>query len=74
MELFIGDPEERSKGYAQSALRQTLSYAFTELGLKRVYLGAHRYNPAPFMSIRNLDSPLRGHLGIMYSRRAAGKT
>jgi len=29
---------ERSKGYGQSAIRQLLSYAFNNLGLKRIYL------------------------------------
>jgi RimJ/RimL family protein N-acetyltransferase len=38
LEIFIGDSEERSKSYGQSAIRQLLSYAFSGLGLKRIYL------------------------------------
>lgn len=46
MEVFIGDPAERHKGYGESAVRQLLIYAFTELGLKRIYLTVLKDNPA----------------------------
>ena len=38
LQIFIGDRDERSKGYGQPALRQLLSYAFGDMGLKRIYL------------------------------------
>jgi RimJ/RimL family protein N-acetyltransferase len=38
LEIFIGDREERSKGYGQSAIRQLLTCAFRDLGLNRIYL------------------------------------
>ena len=40
LEILIGDPEERSKGYGQAAVRQLLSYAFGDLGLRKIYLEA----------------------------------
>ena len=46
MQIFIGDPQERSKGYGQSALRQLLVYAFRDLNLKRVHLGVLHGNSA----------------------------
>lgn len=38
LEIFIGDSEERSKGYGESAIRQLLSHAFFDLGLEKVHL------------------------------------
>lgn len=36
--VFIGATDEKSKGYGQSAIRQLLSYAFCDLGLKKIYV------------------------------------
>lgn len=36
--ILIGDPQERSKGYGKSAVRQLLAYSFKDLGLKTIYL------------------------------------
>ena len=36
--IFIGDEEERRKGYGVDALRLTLDFAFHQLGLNRVFL------------------------------------
>lgn len=57
LEIFIGDSEERSKGYGQSAMRQLLFYAFRDLGLKKIYLDVladnhaaiHIYEKSGFM-------------------------
>jgi len=38
LEIFIGESGERSKGYGESAIRQLLHHAFSDLGLKRIYL------------------------------------
>lgn len=38
MHMFLGVPEQRSKGYGRASLRLLLKYAFEELGLERVYL------------------------------------
>ena len=62
MEYFIGDPEERSKGFGQSALRQLVSYAFKELGLKRIYLGVLPENPAAIHIYEKLGFTVEGKL------------
>jgi RimJ/RimL family protein N-acetyltransferase len=36
--IFIGDKEYRQKGYGQKAVEILTEYAFSELGLKRLYL------------------------------------
>jgi len=46
LSIFIGDRKERSKGYGQSAVKQLISYSFSDLGLRRVYLGVLSDNPA----------------------------
>jgi RimJ/RimL family protein N-acetyltransferase len=38
LEIFISDNNDRSKGYGQSVVGQLLSYAFSDLGLKKIYL------------------------------------
>lgn len=35
--IFIGESEERNKGYGQSAVRQLLLHAFSDLGMKKIY-------------------------------------
>lgn len=35
--LFIGEPEQRSKGYGTAALRLLIQHAFRDLGLLRLY-------------------------------------
>jgi len=36
LHIFIGDNENRGKGYGQSAIRQVISYALDELNLQRI--------------------------------------
>ena len=38
LHIFIGDAENRGKGYGQSAIRQLISYAFDELNLQKIWL------------------------------------
>lgn len=65
LHIFIGDLEERSKGYGQSAVRQLLAHAFSDLGLKRVYLtvlsdnhaAIHIYKKCGF----NIEGTLKDH-------------
>jgi RimJ/RimL family protein N-acetyltransferase len=38
LEIFIGERDKRSKGYGRSAMRQLLSHAFLDLGLKKLHL------------------------------------
>ncbi len=43
--IFIGEPQDRSKGYGRQAVRLMLRHAFTDLGLHRVYLTVLDDNP-----------------------------
>jgi RimJ/RimL family protein N-acetyltransferase len=66
LEVFIGIQSQRSKGYGQSAVRQVLSYAFDDLGLRKVYLDVltdndqaiHIYEKLGFTA----EGTLRGHV------------
>lgn len=65
LQIFIGERQQRSKGYGQSAVRQLLSYAFNDLGLNRVYLDVlsdnhaaiHIYEKCGF----KIEGTLRNH-------------
>jgi len=60
--IFIGDSKERSKGYGQSAIRQLLSYAFTDLGLKRIYLDVLADNRAAIHVYEKFGFRVEGRL------------
>jgi len=44
--IYIGDQNERSKGYSKEALKLTLNFAFNNLGLHRVFLSVREDNVA----------------------------
>jgi RimJ/RimL family protein N-acetyltransferase len=44
--IFIGDKNERGKGYSKEATLQTLRFAFNQLGLNRIYLFVQSNNIA----------------------------
>ena len=44
--IYIGDQNERSKGYSKEALTLTLNFAFNNLGLHRVFLSVREDNAA----------------------------
>ena len=44
--IYIGDQNERSKGYSKEALTLTLNFAFNNLGLHRVFLSVREDNIA----------------------------
>jgi len=44
--IYIGDQNERSKGYSKEALTLTLNFAFNNLGLHRVFLSVREDNVA----------------------------
>ena len=60
LEVFIGDSAERHKGYGDSAVRQLLSYAFTELGLNRVYLNVLSENAAAIRFYEKIGFKMEG--------------
>ncbi len=62
LRIFIGDPDERSKGYGKSAIRQLLAYAFEEIGLKRVHLGVLTDNPRAEQSYKSIGFSVEGTL------------
>lgn len=51
--IFIGEPDERGKGYGTEATRLTLDYAFTALGLNNVMLKVYEFNLAGQHAYRN---------------------
>ena len=43
--IIIPDPGMQRKGYGTEALMRSVEYGFTELGLRRIYLGVYADNP-----------------------------
>lgn len=60
LHIFIGDREERSKGYGQSAVRQLLSYSFNDLGLRKVHLDVLADNRAAINSYEKTGFRIEG--------------
>jgi diamine N-acetyltransferase len=48
MAIFLGDPEDRGKGYGTEATRLMLDYAFTALGLHNCMLTTYAFNLAGY--------------------------
>jgi len=42
--IFIGDKDERGKGYSTLAMMKTLDFGFNQLGLNRIYLNVLKNN------------------------------
>jgi RimJ/RimL family protein N-acetyltransferase len=59
--LGIGDRDFWSKGYGTDMMKIALRYAFLELGLQRVSLGLHAYNPRALRSYEKAGFRLEGH-------------
>lgn len=62
LHIFIGDREQRAKGYGQSAVRQLVSYAFNDLGLNRVYLNVLGDNHAAIHTYEKIGFKVEGTL------------
>lgn len=60
--LFIGDKNERGKGYSKEATLQTLSFAFNQLGLNRVYLFVQFNNKAAIKLYEKTGFQIEGEL------------
>jgi RimJ/RimL family protein N-acetyltransferase len=73
LEIFIGDHGERSKGYGQSAIRQLLTYAFEDLGLKKVYLDVLSDNLAAIHIYEKLGFEIEGRLRNQVFKQGAWK-
>jgi RimJ/RimL family protein N-acetyltransferase len=58
--IGIGDREDWSKGYGTDTMKICLRYAFLELGVQRVSLGLHEYNPRALRSYEKAGFRLEG--------------
>jgi RimJ/RimL family protein N-acetyltransferase len=58
--IGIGEREFWSKGYGTDMMNLCLRYAFLELGLERVALGLHEYNPRALRSYEKAGFVLEG--------------
>lgn len=81
--LLIGDGNQHGKGYASEAISAVTDFAFTSLGLRKVFAGYYAANTASRKAFRNagftVDARLREHWlcdgewqdGIIVSRLSA---
>jgi RimJ/RimL family protein N-acetyltransferase len=58
--LGIGEREFWSKGYGSDMMKLCQQYVFTELGLERLSLGLHEYNPRALRSYEKCGFRLEG--------------
>jgi RimJ/RimL family protein N-acetyltransferase len=58
--VFIGDPENRNKGYGGEALRLLLEYAFGKLNLRNVMLTVFAFNKAAVACYEKVGFRLMG--------------
>jgi RimJ/RimL family protein N-acetyltransferase len=65
LHIFIGDAQQRNKGYGRVAVQQLIDYAFRDLGLYRVYLFVLADNQAAIRTYAACglqhEGVLRGH-------------
>ena len=59
--IGIGEREYWGKGYGTDAMRTLLRYAFTELNLHRINLGAFVYNPRAIRSYEKAGFTVEGY-------------
>jgi RimJ/RimL family protein N-acetyltransferase len=60
--IFIGDINERGKRYSKEATLQTLSFAFNQLGLNRIYLFVQSNNEAAIKLYEKTGFQIEGEL------------
>jgi len=60
--IFIGDTNERGKGYSKIATLKTLSFGFNQLGLNRIYLHVLKENEPAIQLYYKLGFKLEGEL------------
>jgi RimJ/RimL family protein N-acetyltransferase len=58
--IGIGDRESWGKGYGTDMMKLCLQYAFLELGVQRVSLGLHEYNPRALRSYEKCGFRMEG--------------
>ena len=60
--IYIGDKEERGKGYAKIATFKTMKFAFYQLGLNRLYLHVLKNNAPAINLYKKLGFEKEGEL------------
>jgi len=60
--IFIGDMNERGKGYSKDATLKTLSFGFNQLGLNRIYLYVLKNNESAIKLYNKIGFKLEGEL------------
>jgi len=68
LRMFIGEPDQRSKGYGQAAIGLLIKHAFDDLGLLRLYLFVYDDNKPAIRSYEKcgfiIEGKLRKHFFI----------
>ena len=62
LRILIGEPDQRSKGYGQAAIRLLIKHAFQDLGLLRLYLFVLEDNKAALRAYETCGFILEGKL------------
>lgn len=62
LRMFIGEPDQRSKGYGQAAIRLLIKHAFDDLGLLRLYLFVYDDNKRAIRSYEKCGFIIEGNL------------
>lgn len=66
LNIFIGDVEQRAKGYGKAAVRLLIEYALKDLGLQRLYLFVLKDNMSAIKMYEKCgfikEGELRGHI------------
>lgn len=60
--IFIGERDHWSKGYGTDAMRLIVQYGFSELNLRRITLGLHKYNERALKSYLKVGFQIEGRV------------
>jgi RimJ/RimL family protein N-acetyltransferase len=62
LRIFIGEPDQRSKGYGQAAIRLAVKHVFEDLGLMRLYLSVLADNEVAIRAYERCGFVIEGKL------------
>ena len=62
LQIYIGEPDERSKGYGKVAVVRLLAYAFRDLGLRLIYLYVLSDNSPAIRTYEKIGFKIEGEL------------
>ena len=62
LRIFLGEPDLRSKGYGQAAIRLLMTHAFEDLGLLRIYLFVLEDNQSAIRAYEKCGFVMEGKL------------